>query len=764
MIPILYDMGETEFLSNGIGRLSDCISCKVVEERDGIYECTFVYPMTGVHYDEIKEGRIIYCTHDDTRNPQPFDIYKRSAPMSGLVTFYAHHISYRLGNVICKPFTASSAAQVFATIKDKTMNDCPFEFWTDKEATGNFYLTSPKAVKELLGGTQGSVLDVYGKGDYEWDKWQVKLYLNRGSDTDVEIRYGKNLADIQQDLDYGQTYSAIAPFWYDASADESVFLPEGIIVAENAVMYDDLTTETGKTLETENGEPLEAAYTLIKAVPMDLSDRWETRPTEQQLRDKATSILNASDAWLPKENIQVDFIALWQSDEYAEYAPLQRVRLCDTVSVIYPELGVQGIRKRVIKVEYDSLLDRYTSIELGQAQTSFPSVLKADTVTEVLKTVPTKSSLENAISAATQLITGGLGGHVVIGTNADGQPNEILILDTEDIATAVNVLRINENGIGFSSDGYDGTYRSAWTLDGHFVADFIDTGTLTGNIIKTGIITDKLGKNYWNLETGDISITFDPGSGAAVTQADLQRVENNARTWADDAESNAKDYVDESFLDVPTHTEVTGEIEANIRGLRTEFASEYSIKGDTTTQVQLWYYESTSPTQLFGGEWSTTAPTWSEGTYIWEKNRYIKGDGTYTESDPVCKTGHTGVGEPGQPGDSAYTLWISTDKGTSTPKETPLTVTFTAHVGQGETNDIDPSGSILAYTWYQIRDGGVQEFAGGGKTYTVTVTDGYCDDRSSVWFGIVGDAEFYYLMDENGNILKDENDYPLEVA
>lgn len=763
MIPILYEQGETEFISNGIGRLVDCLSCVVTEERDGIYECEFDYPMTGKHYEDIKEGCIIYCTHDHTQTPQPFDIYARSAPMSGAVTFYAHHISYRAGNVILEPFTASSASQAFATFKNHCINDCPFTFWTDKDVVGNFHVDTPKALKEALGGVEGSILDVYGKGDYEYDHFLIKLYLNRGQDTNVEIRYGKNLADIQQEIDYSETYSAIAPFWYKDETQELVVLPEGIIVADNAITYAELTDETGEALETEAGEALEAPYTLVKAVPMDLSDKWETAPTIQQLRDRAASLLTSSEAWVPDENIEVDFVALWQSTEYENYAPLQRVNLCDKVTIIYPQLGV-NTKKQVIKVVYDSLNEMYTMMELGKAKTSFPDVVKAATTSEILRTVPTKSTLENAIAAATQLITGGLGGHVVIGTNANGEPNEILIMDTEDKETAVNVLRINENGIGFSSTGYDGQYRSAWTLDGHFVADFIDTGTLTGNILKTGIITDKLGKNYWNLETGEISITFDPGSGAAVTQADLQRVENNARTWADDAESNAKDYVDESLLDVPTHTEVTGEIEASINGLRTEFASEYSIKGDTTTQVQLWYYESTSPTQLFGGQWSTTAPTWSEGTYIWEKNRYIKGDGTYTESYPVCKTGHTGASIQGDPGEDAYNLWISTDKGTSTPKETPLTVTFTAHVGQGDTNDIDPNGNLLYYSWFQIRDGGVQEFAGGGKTYTVTVTDGYCDDKANVWFGIVDDQTYYYLMDESGNVMTDENNYPLEVA
>lgn len=764
MIPILYEGGETEFLSNGLGRLVDCLSCEVTEERNGIYECEFTYPVDSPMYEKIKEGCIIYTTHDETKRPQPFDIYSRTAPLSGIVTFRAHHISYRLGNVIMEPSTYGSITEFFTMLKNHTFTECPFEFWTDKSVANSFYITAPQALKEVLGGVSGSVLDVFGKGEYEWDKFIVKLYTNRGTTTDITIRYGKNLAEMEQETDYSETYTAVAPFWYSDETHESVFLPEGIIVASGASQSGYLNIETGEPLTIETGEPLEGEYVQIKAVPMDLTDSFEERPTVMQLRDKATSLLESREPWVPSENIKVNFVALWQTPEYEQYAPLQRVRLCDKVKVSYPELGVDAVSRQVITVVYDSLMERYSEIELGKAQTSFPEILKASTTQEILKTVPTKSHMDNAIAAATQLITGGLGGHVVIGTNADGEPNEILILDTEDIATAVNILRINAAGIGFSSNGYNGPYRSAWTLDGHFVADFIDTGSLTGNILRTGIITDQQGRNYWNLETGEISISFDPGSGGAVTQADLQRVENNARTWAGDAEQNAKDYVDAELVDRPTNTQMTGSINASADGLRTEFAATYSVKGDTTVSVQTWYYKSTSPTQLFGGEWTVTAPDWDDSLYIWEKDRYIKGDGTYTESDPVCITGHTGVGQPGQDGKDAYTLYITTDNGTSTPKETPLTVTFTAHVQQGDVTDIDPVGNLLYYTWYQTRDNSPQEYAGGGKTLTITITDGYCEDRANVWFGTVDDPEFYYLTDENGNALTTEDGTPLEVA
>lgn len=756
MIPILYEHGETAFLTNGLGRLTDCISCEVTEERNGIYECQFEYPENGRLYSKIQEGCIIYCTHDDKKDPQPFDIYKRSAPISGVVTFYAHHISYRLGNVILKPFTAGSCSQAFATFGANCLTECPFTFWTDKDVTKTFTVEAPKALKEALGGSAGSILDVYGKGDYQWDKYTVKLYLNRGQDTAVEIRYGKNLLDLQQEVDYTGTYTAVAPFW--TREGETVY--SDVIATTTVTNTDSLTIETGEALTDEDGNALEAPYTLVKAVPMDLSEKWQEAPTVAQLQQAAAQILDSSNAWVPDENITVNFVALWQTQEYANYAPLQRVSLCDKVKVIYSQLGI-NVKKEIIKVVYDSLNERYTEMELGDPKTSFAQMVKADTETEILQTVPTQSTLDAAIQHATQLISGGLGGHVVIGTNADGQPNEILVMDTDDITTAVNVIRINAAGIGFSTTGYEGTYRTAWTIDGHFVADFIDSGTMTANVIKGGILTDKLGRNYWNMETGDISISFDPGSGADVTQADLQRVENNAQTWAGEAEANANAYTDgKNFL---TEEECDSKITANNAQLDIHYGNTYTAKADAITGQTRWYYQSLSPTELSGGSWSTTPPTWTEGTYIWERIQTIKGNGTSTFSDPVCITGNTGDVEEGARGEDAILLYITSDKATMTPKETPLTVTLTAKIQKAEESDIDPLGT-KNYVWYQTRDDSTQEFCGKGKTYTFTIEDGYCEDRASVWFGLADDASFYNLMDESGNVLTDESNNPLEAA
>lgn len=530
MIPILYSADETSFKSNGLGRLTDCISCTVTEERNGIYEAEFVYPVNGVHYSEIKEGCIIYCTHDDSGDAQPFDIYKRSAEINGTVTFNAHHISYRLANVICKPFevTNASAGAALDALKANAINPTPFTFYTDKATTGTFRLDKPDSLKTLLGGVTGSILDVYDGGEYEWDKFSVTLLTARGVDNGVSIRYGKNMTDITAEKSIEGRYTGVVPFWKDDGG-VLVVLPEYYILS-SALPYEmaEWTEHNDVIIREENDVPIEFKYPVILLAPMDLSEEWEEPPTETQLRDKATALLAASRAWETEENIEVDFVALWQTPEYENVAALQRVALCDTVTVYFPAFDVE-VSKKVVKVEYNVLLDRYNSLELGAAKTSFAEVITNRTV-DLMTNYVRKGHLQQAIENATALITGGLGGYVVFQYNADGQPEEILVMDTDDINTAVNVIRINRNGIGFSRTGYQGPFITAWTIDGHFVADFIDSGTLNANLIKTGTITGINAGNSWNLNSGILQSVNSRGRSTRISGGWIEFYINDTRT------------------------------------------------------------------------------------------------------------------------------------------------------------------------------------------------------------------------------------------
>lgn len=537
MIPILFDRGETAFTSNGLGRLADCLSCVVTEERNGIYECQFTYPVTGEMYAEIQEGRIVGVIHDDVHDIQPFDIYSRSAPLRGVVTFYAHHISYRLGNIILKPMSAASCAEAFNAIQNQTYTACPFAFWTDKATTGTWANEAPSAVKAILGGQAGSILDVYGKGEYEWDGWAVKLHANRGTDNGVAIRYGVNLTDITHDIDTSGAYTGAVPFWQDPEDGTVVTLDEGYVKVSVPQLVP-WTDHNGDEIVDDQGRVIyanvENSAALLKLTAMDLSDAFEERPTQTQLRNEAMRTLTSSEAWIPDENIKVSFVDLAHTEEYKAVAALQRVRLCDRVSVYCGPLGVSAVSMQVIRVVFNVLTERYDEIELGKARSSFAQTVTAD-IEKQVEGKPSVSMMQKAINNATAQITGAKGGHILDIYDAEGKRQEMLIMDTEDVNTAVKVWRINLGGFGFSRNGYAGPYGLAITQDGAIVADFITAGTLIANIIKAGILSDASGKNFWNMETGEFSL-------AATTTVGGSTVDDIAEDKASAAESSAKTY------------------------------------------------------------------------------------------------------------------------------------------------------------------------------------------------------------------------------
>lgn len=478
MIPILYEGTETSFTTNGLGRLSDAITCKVTEERNGSYELEMTYPVSGIHFEDITEGKIILAQPHDGGLKEPFIVYRIEKPINGICTIKGEHISYRLCDIVAMPFTAGTIQEAFGLIPSKSATSNPFNFTTDIVSSVGYTLDHPMSVRGMLGGESGSILDTYGQGDYEFSRFDVTLHRERGADNGVTLRYGKNITDLKNVVDMSNVYTGIVPYWTDG--ENTVVLPEKVILSEHSGDY---------------------PFYIIK--PVDFSSDYEEQPTEAQLRDRAQRYITNNEGWKIRNNITVSFVALWDTEEYKEIAPLERVNLCDTVHVKYSPLGVDFSTK-VVKTDYNVLLERYNSITLGDTYYSLNDYFDG----EIAQSEEEQSThMQKAIARATKLIQGGLGGHVVFNVNADGEPQEILIMDTDDIQTAVNVIRMNLNGIGFSTNGYNGPFTTAWTIDGHFVANFIDTGVLNANIIKAGVLQDEGGNTSFNLATGALRST-----------------------------------------------------------------------------------------------------------------------------------------------------------------------------------------------------------------------------------------------------------------
>ena len=475
MTPVLYPANETAFTSNGLGRLSGAISCNVHEAINGAYELVMVYPIDGIHYEDIAEGRYIYAAHDDSGVKQPFEIFEISRPFDGKVEIHAWHWSYRLNKVTVLPHVSSSAQAAVQDIKNYAANDCPFSFSTDISSTSAMTVKVPTSARSLMGGVAGSAIDTYG-GEWEFLGSQCILRSQRGTDSGVTIKYGKNLTDAKKTTSTENVWTGIIPYYTDG---------------DNCVYYNGIIYSSAKD---------DYAYTMV--IPVDASTSFASAPTQAQLKTWGEAYVRSNAKTSIPTSIDISFVQLWQTDEYKDVAPLQRLYIGDTVTIQYTKLGIFN-KARIVEYDYNVLLDRYDGMTIGNVRANFATTVQSDIV-QTTEQLSSKFSTE--LQRATNAITGVSGGAFVINTDANGHPYETLWMNTDDKATATRVIRINYEGIAMGS-GYNGPFNSAWlAMDGTFDAQNINVIHLDAGSIETGLLQSTNGKVKFDLDAGTLTL------------------------------------------------------------------------------------------------------------------------------------------------------------------------------------------------------------------------------------------------------------------
>lgn len=481
MNPILYGATEKAFKTQGLGTLSEAISCKVTEERNGSYELEMVYPQSGKRFKELLLSRIIKAVPAYRKDPEPFRIYYISKPFNGKVTVKAEHISYQLSYIPVKPFTASNVVEAMEKLKNNSAEDNPFAFWTSKETKAKMSFDVPTSCRALLGGTSGSILDTY-LGEYEFNGYTVKLHDHRGVDKGVTIRYGKNLTDIKQEESIANTITGICPYWKSEETAEVVTLPETTISSDKA-----------------NNFPYK------RTIPHDFTASFEGKPTEAQLREKAQAYVRQTGFGVPDVSIDVSFVMLSQFEGYKDIALLEAVNLCDTVSVYFEPLEISA-KAKVIKTVYNVLNDTYDSITLGSAKNSLTKVIediKQDTDDKITEET---SARKKAIAELVKKVEQGSGLYVT--DKGTGGAHDWFLHDKPVLEESQTIIRINDGGMIFSVDGgktYNGLDWSGTAILQKIYtvginAAYIDTGKLqvVDNARKTLFCAD--------MDSGEVTI------------------------------------------------------------------------------------------------------------------------------------------------------------------------------------------------------------------------------------------------------------------
>lgn len=369
--------------SNGLGQIQP-LSCTVTEELNGIYELDFTVNVNDKHYNDLKNSGLVKVTVGDG-SEQIFRIYKIDEPINMISSVHCQHITYDLSKVVVKPFTATGAVNIKNQLVSNMLGSYPFSTWTDiTNTTSTFTNDIPRYFRECLGGYEGSVLDVL-RPEYEWDNLTVKLHARRGSDNGVRISYGKNLIDYSQEQNNENVYDGVYGY---------------AVVDEVTYKADSYYNKTGAT------------YPRILNV--DFSSDYESGqiPTPSELLQKATTYAQNNSIEVPSINIKIDFIPLWQTEEYKNILPLERVSLGDTVHVYFDKLNVEA-SSRVIKTQWNVLTNKYDSIELGDAKANLNTIINDSVSTAVDEAVSNMDIdvgyIEDDLNDMAKLIINGLG-------------------------------------------------------------------------------------------------------------------------------------------------------------------------------------------------------------------------------------------------------------------------------------------------------------------------------------------------------------------
>ena len=342
-------------------------------------------------------------------------------------------------------------------LNNATDNTSPFTTLSDIQTINSY-----RCVRTSLAQAINTVLERWG-GHLVRDNWNISIMNRIGMDNGVTIQYKKNLKEITVDYDWSAVVTKLMP------------------VGKDGLLLDDLYVAS----DTQYDIPFTKTVTFNQEISEDDFKDSEGNVNEEayhqalldDLRIQAQAYVDAN--CIPKVN-------------YTLKANMDKITdVGDTVEVIDERLGI-NLMTSVISFVYDCILDKYTEIEFGNAQPQLSNLMNS-----------MQSTMDKAIEENNQIITVTLSAELQEAQdkiwNALGnsyciyEGDQILVVDSLPKETARNVLRINSAGIAFSQTGINGSFTSAWLIDGTLNMQAINVINLTADLIKGGTL--KLGSN-----------------------------------------------------------------------------------------------------------------------------------------------------------------------------------------------------------------------------------------------------------------------------
>ncbi|WP_270217127.1 phage tail spike protein, partial [Enterococcus faecium] len=470
------NLAEHLYDTQGLGALSDWLTATVSNKLNGAEIFQGTYPISGTNADLIVEGRIIQCYVDENRAKQRLRIYyAKTSVIGNTIEVKAEPIFNDIRKSVLNKYdsgtekiTATQAWQNAKTLA-KPVIPSQFSFSSLVDTLANVKIEKANFL-EFFGGKEGSILDRF-HGEFLKDNNTLRHEKRLGTDHKIKAIYTKNLTGLDLEIDAQSVLVGVYPFISSSSeGEDEITLPEEVIFTDYVDDYP-------------------AGYVSF----VDFKDKATDVAT---LREAAKDWLKTNiDKQKPQVSGSIELVPLRHQRGYEKFVDLEKVSMGDGVDVYHPQLKV-NMSARIVEYTFNVLTNSYDKLVVGNVKTNFlentennVSNLINDAIDQLKNGGEISDLINDIVDHQTDMITGQDGGYVLL--DPKEAPSRILIMDTPDKNTARNVLQINNAGIGFSKTGINGTYETAWTLDGGFNASFITAGEIVGITIRgTTLISD----------------------------------------------------------------------------------------------------------------------------------------------------------------------------------------------------------------------------------------------------------------------------------
>lgn len=463
------NLAEHLYDTQGLGALSDWLTATVSNKLNGAEIFQGTYPISGTNADLIIDGRIIQCYVDENRAKQRLRIYyAKTSAIGNTIEVKAEPIFNDIRKSVLNKYDSGTekinATQAWQNAKVLAKPAIPsqFSFSSLVDTFANVKIEKANFL-EFFGGKEGSILDRF-HGEFLKDNNTLRHEKRLGTDHKIKAIYTKNLTGLDLEIDVQSVLVGVYPFISSSSeGEDEITLPEEVIFTDYADDYP-------------------AGYVSF----VDFKDKATDVVT---LREAAKEWLKTNlDKQKPQVSGSIELVPLRHQRGYEKFVDLEKVSMGDGVDVYHPQLKV-NMSARIVEYTFNVLTNSYDKLVVGNVKTNFlentennVSHLINDAIDQLKNGGKISDLINDIVDHQTDLITGNAGGYVLL--DPKESPSRILVMDTPNKETTRNVLQINQKGIGFSKTGINGTYDTAWTLDGGFNASFITAGVITGITIK----------------------------------------------------------------------------------------------------------------------------------------------------------------------------------------------------------------------------------------------------------------------------------------